>query len=121
MTNTANYSDWQVIQLYIDNYNGFIDPFLFNTLRGRGLVWVINDLDHEDKVATKAAAYGRLLNVGKVFGDEQIDEIAHYIERMKKLQSRLVTIEPTNTSKIVSICEDINIIAKAIEDHFRYS
>ena len=122
MTSTATtaerLSDWAIIQLYIEKCSAYIDPLLFNDLRARGLVWAVDRLpgNLEER---KAAAYGRLLKAGKVFGDEQIDGVAAHIERVKDLQKELAHAQPTESARLVKLSADLTFHAQAISEFFR--
>lgn len=111
-------SDWALIQRYIEQCQDYIDPFLFNDLRGRGLVWAVDRLQGGTS-ERKAAAYGRLLLAGKVFGDEQIDGIAEHIERVKALQRELAQTGPTEALTLIKLSGELVFHAQAISDYFR--
>lgn len=111
-------SDWALIQEYLDNRR-FIDPGLFNGLRRRGLVWVINDLGSYDAPTAKATAYGRLLKAKRVFGEEEIDQIAHHIEAIKRLQQQLATTEPSDAGQLLYLCGQLSSHAQEAADYFR--
>jgi len=118
MTDTTHFSDWRLIQHYIDECSRFVDPFLFNALRGRGLVWVVDHL-RGSTAEQKATAYGRLMQAGKVYGEEQIDGVAGHIEQVKALQARLATTDPTDTAVLVKLAAELTFQAQAVSEFFR--
>jgi hypothetical protein len=110
-------SDWSLIKKYLSN-RAFIDPFLFNAVRGRGLLGVVNDLGPDTPEAL-ATAYGRLLKLGKVYGEEEIDEIAHHMEAIKTIQQQLATTEPSAAGELITLAGRLIDHARATADYFR--
>lgn len=111
-------SDWTLIKKYLSN-RAFIDPFLFNAVRGRGLLWVVNDLGNTQTPEALATAYGRLLKAKKVYGEEEIDEIAHHLEAIKTLQQQLAAVEPSAAGELVALAEKLIGHAQATAEYFR--
>lgn len=111
-------SDWTLVQEYLDNRR-FIDPGLFNDLRRRGLIWVVNDLGSYDAPTAKATAYGRLLKAKRVFGEEEIDQIAHHIEAIKRLQQQLAQTEPGDAGRLLDLCGQLSSHAQEAAAYFR--
>ena len=119
-TTTERATDWALIQQYIEKCGAFIDPFLFNELRHRGLVWAVDRLPDRASVAErKAAAYGRLLKAGKVYGEEQIDGVAAHMERVKTLQAQIAATDPTDTATLVKHAAELTFQAQAVSEFFR--
>lgn len=117
MTDTTHFSDWRLIQHYLDECGRFINPALFNALRGRGLVWVVDRL-RGSTAEQKATAYGRLLKAGKVYGEEQIDGVAAHIERVKALQAQVAATDPTDSAALVKLAAELTFQALAVSDFF---
>lgn len=120
MTDTTLLSDWALILHYLTTCRAHIDPFVFGAVRGRGLVWVINDLGGLSLADAKATAYGRLLKVGKVFGEDQIDEIAHHVEATKKLQQQIAGAAPTDTGQLLQWAAELVHHARGTADYFAH-
>lgn len=120
MTDTTVLSDWALVLHYLTTCRAFIDPFTFGDVRSRGLLWVVNDLSSQRLADAKATAYGRLLKAGKVFGEEQIDEIAHHIEATRKLQEQIAGTAPTDTANLLRWAAELVHHAQGTADYFAH-
>jgi uncharacterized small protein (DUF1192 family) len=92
-------SAWRVIQDYLQHSKAFICPCRFNDVRRRGLQWVIEGLSGT-LAEREAQAYARLLAKKLVYGDEEIDEIAHVQKEIRRLQAEIAA---TNASELIQL------------------
>jgi hypothetical protein len=75
------------------------NPFFYLYMQGKGLMNVVGDLP-EQKEKAKSVAYARLSQMGKVFGDAEIDAIAGHIAKLEKMKALLVNIKATETDML---------------------
>jgi hypothetical protein len=101
-----------------DGRSGFIDPFLFNTCRQRGLVPFIDRLTGSQE-ERKAEMYARFAKAGKVFGDPEIDQIAGVVARQETLRRDLDALQMTNWRETLEITRQMTENAEFIRDYFK--
>lgn len=58
-------SDWELVQLYMRMCREFINPRIFNEMKSRNLVHIVNLLPKEDDVA-EAVVVARMIKAGKM-------------------------------------------------------
>lgn len=78
-------NDLEVVDLYIEKCQQFVNPRLLGEVTRRGLYDIINFLPHNRDEA-KAVAYARLGKMGKVFNEPEIDHISAEISRLESLR-----------------------------------
>jgi regulator of sigma D len=117
---TEKLTDYEFCMHYIEDDNGFINPFLFNECRRRGLVSFIDRLKGTTE-ERKAQCYARLIKAKKVFGDDEIDYIAGKIELLEKLKQELNDFRITDVAGVIQILDEMRICAKDILDYFKKS
>lgn len=117
---TEKLSDFEFCMHYIDDDNGFINPFLFNECRRRGLVFFIDRLKGTTE-ERKAECYARLIKAKKVFGDEEIDYIAGKIERLGQLRTLLNDTSITDVIGLIKTMDEMRPLAEDVRDYFKKS
>jgi hypothetical protein len=114
----ATASPWTLVSAYLEHTSPFVSPFAVNELRAAGLLDVVTGL-----VGTpperKAQAYARLQARGLVYGEEQIDHIAHVQTQIQQLQQELSTVAPTELGRISVLAGQLQKLVATAHEYFR--
>lgn len=103
-------SDWELVQLYMRTCKSFINPKIFNEMKSRNLLHIVNLLPKEDDVA-EAVVIARMTKAGKM--PPGIDEDKFSImQRIDNVKSELTNTPATEKHVLL---EKIEILKKLIE------
>lgn len=114
----ATASPWTLVSAYLDHPGPYVSPFAVNGLNAAGLLDIVTGL-----VGTlperKAQAYARLQARGLVYGEEQIDHIAHVQTQIQQLQQELSTVAPTELGRISLLAGQLQELVATAHEYFR--
>lgn len=110
-------TDLELLDEYVDNGTNFIDPRLFRKIQKRGLYRFVNGLPKNEKQA-KAVLMARLAEANKVFGDDEIDDIANKIERLEFLKNKLSNINMANPHKALPLINEMKELSEMVRDYY---
>lgn len=109
-------TDLELINAYIATPH--VNPALFADIRRRGLYNIINFLPFDKKEA-KAVAYARLAEKGKYIGNEEIQEIADKIDRIKSLKQDLEKTKESEVDKLLPILAEMKTLSEQVLDYYK--
>lgn len=112
-------SDLALLDEYCEKCMEFINPFIFNEIRRRGLLWVINVGLPKTTGEAKAVVRARLASVKKYFGDEEISQIASKAARIETLRDKLNKLKPGDVGQTMPILEEMISISAEIRDWYK--
>jgi hypothetical protein len=111
-------TDLELLDRYCDKCLNFIDPFVFNDIRSRGLTWCILSLP-TDKNQAKAVVRGRLSKVGRYAGDPEIEQIADWVARLEKLRADLLRLNMADSHQVALVLAEMVILTSRLADYYR--
>lgn len=112
-------SDLELLDQYCEQCMAFINPFIFNQIRNRGLLWVINTGLPNKTDEAKAVVRTRLASVKKYFGDEEISQIASKVSRIEALRDRLTKERAGDVAVTIPILEEMLSLSAEIRDWYK--
>ncbi|WP_139926516.1 hypothetical protein [Hymenobacter sp. DG01] len=114
----ATSSPWTRVSAYLDRTSPYACPFMVNELNAAGLLDVVTDLQGS-RPQRKAQAYARLLARGLVYGEEQIDQIAHVQTRIREIQQLLLTLDPAELTQWQKAAVELQELVARVQEYFR--
>lgn len=111
-------TDLQLVDRYIDTCLDFINPQTLRAIQSRGLYNIINYLPMDKKEA-KAIARSRLAQMGKFFGDDEIDAIAGKIQRLESLKKALGQMNMADAHKVLPLITEMKALSKEVLDYYK--
>jgi hypothetical protein len=112
-------TDLEVVYLFCEKCTLFINPLIINDIKKRGLLHIVDYLPSSDIEERKAIAYARMLKVGKVFGDDEIDYISDRIRRLETLRKELMQFPVTDSHKVEPILAEMTQVNNEIKNYFK--
>ncbi len=109
-------TDLQLVIHYHRN-STFVNPRLLGLVSSRGLYNVINFVPRGKE--GEAVIYARMAQLGKVFGDDEIDYVAGKIQRLESLRKELVAANITESHIIDDLLTKMAATNKDILDYFK--
>lgn len=111
-------TDLELLDKYCDNCLCFINPLLFNDVRSRGLLSVVNYLP-KDPVEAKAVVRARIANWGKYVGDPEMEQIADKVKRLEFLAETLARMNQADVHKTLPIIAQMQEHATFLQDYYK--
>lgn len=103
-------SDWELVQLYMQTCREFINPRIFNEMKSRNLVHIVNLLPKEDDVA-EAVVIAKMTKAGKMPLGVNEDKFS-IMQRIDVIKRELNDTPATEKHVLL---EKIEILKKLIE------
>ncbi len=116
--NADELTDLQLVDVYIEKCQRFVNPYLLRQVCSRGLYNIINYLPG-DIAEAKSIARARLVKAGKYFDDPEIDAIFQEVNRLNFLMKQLQGISVTDVSKTLPILEEMTQRSIYVRDYFK--
>lgn len=111
-------TDLELLDQYCEKCIQFVNPFLFNEVKRRGLYDLINYLPNNTAEA-KAVVRARLAAQGKYFDNEEIDYISQEISRLEALRNEMNTIRMTDVDKLIPILKEMRERSETVLNYFK--
>lgn len=111
-------TDLELIDKWCETCLRFINPRMLREIKRRGLYNVINYLPNNEKEA-KAVARARLAQIGKYFGNDEIDQIANEIQRVEFLKNKLIEINIADADKVEPILKEMLERTRFIKNYYK--
>lgn len=111
-------NDLELLDKFCETCLDYIDPFTFREIEKRGLTRFVNYLPN-NTVEAKAILRARLSQVGKCFGDDEIDHISNEIKRLETLRSKLVNMNMADAHKVIPILKEMQETSEFVLSYFK--
>lgn len=110
-------TDLELLEKYVNECRDFVNPKLFREIDKRGLMRFVNYLPH-DKLKANAVLKARLAKEGKVFGNEEIDQISSEIKRLEFLRKELANQNIADVDKTLPIINEMKTISEFLFNYY---
>lgn len=111
-------TDLQLLDKFCDECLDYINPFLYNEIRQRGLAWIVNYLPNNIQEA-KVVIRAKLAKSGKYVGDPEIEQIADVISRVEFLKKKLNNCNIADIHVSLPIVEEIKTHLIFLQNYYK--
>ncbi|SNR87502.1 hypothetical protein [Hymenobacter mucosus] len=114
----ATASPWTLVSAFLEHKGPYVSPFQVNALKQAGLLDIVTGLQGSAP-ERRAQAYVRLQQKGLVYGEEQIDYIAHVQTQIRAVQQELQDLDPGELAQLDILAKKMQQLVASAQEYFR--